>query len=153
MSIETVGSIDAVIGSPYSAITISYEVAKFFNVPHGIPEKDPKDPKGKKMLWKEEFPRGTRILRIEELVTTSGTTKEVSKAVQEQNPHPVSFVPIVGVLVHRPPVLPIDYWNMQMIALVEKPIWAVSPDKCDLCKQGSPRIKPKLNWARLTGKS
>jgi orotate phosphoribosyltransferase len=144
---------DAVVGSPYSAITISYEVARSFCVPHGIPEKDPSDPKGKKMIWKEEFPAGTRILRVEELVTTSGTTLEVTRAIQEQNPHPVSFLPIVGVLVHRPPLLPMDYWNMQIVPLVEKEIWAVPPDQCPLCRQGSVRVKPKANWALLTGKA
>ncbi|MBU3934764.1 hypothetical protein KKC00_02285 [Patescibacteria group bacterium] len=144
--------IDAVVGSPYSAITISYEVAKYFGVPHGIPEKDPGDLRGKKMIWKEEFPEGTKILQIEELITTAGTTQRIREAVQKMNPCPVSFLPVVGVLVHRPPELPIDYWGMKIVALVETKIWAVPPDKCPLCKQGSVRVKPKANWDLLTGK-
>lgn len=146
--------VDAVVGSPYSAITLSYEVAKFFGVPHGIPEKDPNDLKGKKMTWKEEFPAGTRILRVEELVTTSGSMQEVTRAVQGLNPYPVSFLPIVGIMVHRPPQIPKDYWDIQTVSLVEKPIWAVPPDQCNLCKQGSIRVKPKgRNWVLLTGRS
>lgn len=150
---ELLGLVDAVVGSPYSSITLAHEVSKAFGVPQGIPEKDPADLKGKKMVWKEEFPRGTRILRIEELVTTAGSTLEITRAIQGKNPQPVSFLPVVGVLVHRPPVLPIDYWNMRIVALVEKPIWAVPQDKCDLCKAGSPRVLPKTNWAQLVSRA
>jgi hypothetical protein len=148
-----IDNFDAVVGSPYSSITISYEVAKFFGAMHGIPQKDPADPKGKKMIWKEEFPMGTKILRVEELVTTSASTQEITRAITTQNPYPVEFLPVVGVFVHRPPQVPMDYWNMLMVSLVEKEIWAVPPDKCDLCKQGSRPLKPKgANWALLTGK-
>lgn len=144
--------VDAVVGSPYSALTFSYMVAHIFCVQHGIPEKDQSDPKGKKMTWKEEFPAGTRILRVEELVTTMGTTDEVTRAIQQINPYPVTFLPVIGVLVHRPPTLPIYYWNKRIVALVEREIWAVPPEQCELCKAGSPRVKPKANWARLVGK-
>ncbi len=146
------GKFDAVVGSPYSSITLSYEVAKYFAVLHGIPEKDPNDPKGKKMVWKEEFPAGTRVLRVEELITTTGSTNETTVAIQTSNPNPVSFLPIVGALVHRPPKLPIDCWNMRIVALVEKEIWSVPQDQCDLCRQGSVRVKPKANWSLLVGK-
>lgn len=148
---EILPAFDAVVGSPYSSITLSYEVAKYFKVPHGIPEKDPSDPKGKRMVWKEEFPAGTRVLRIEELVTTASSTQEIARAILEKNPHPVLILPMVGVLVHRPPQIPADYWNMQMVSLVEKEIWAVPQEKCDLCAQGSKRVKPKLIWAQLVG--
>lgn len=145
--------VDAVVGAPMSSITLSYEVAKWLCARHGMPEKDPADQK--KMLWKEEFPAGTRVLRIEELITTSGSAIAVTQAVESaQNAagKPVVFLPIVGVLVHRPPKLPINYWGMRMVALVEKEVWAVPPDKCELCRQGSKRVKPKLNWAELVGK-
>jgi orotate phosphoribosyltransferase len=144
--------VTGVVGSPYSAITLSYVVANFFGVPHCIPEKDQNDPSGKKITFKEEFSAGTHILQIEELVTTSGTSIEVRRAILEKNPLPVTFSPIVGVLVHRPPQLPVDYWNMLMVALVEKQIWAVNPADCPLCKKGSKAIKPKSEWKLLMGK-
>lgn len=149
---NTLNNIDAVVGSPYSSIALSYEVAKFIGAVHGIPQKDPNDPKGKKMVWKEEFPAGTRILRIEELITTVGSTNETTVAIQTSNPNPVSFLPIVGALVYRPPKLTVDYWNMRIIALVEKEIWAVPQTQCNLCRQGSIRVKPKANWSLLAGK-
>lgn len=144
---------DWVIGSPYAAITFSYEVAKALKATHGFTEKDPVDPKGKKMLWaRMKISAGAKVLQIEELITTSGTMTEVRRAVEEGNGEPVNFLPIVGALVHRPPKLPADYGDRKVVALIEKEIWAVEQKDCPLCKAGSPRYRPKTHWAELTGK-
>jgi orotate phosphoribosyltransferase len=151
---------DYVIGSAYAAITFSYEVAKIlryfygFSALHGFVEKDPTDPKGKRMLWQRmKIPAGSSILQVEELITTSGTMTEVQRAVKEgQGEDKVNFLPIVGALVHRPPKLPADYGDRRVIALIEKEIWAVDPKDCPLCKVGSPRYRPKTHWLALTGK-
>ena len=80
--------------------------------------------------------------------------QEQSKGCLEQgNSEPVNFLPIVGALVHRPPELPADYGDRKIVALIEKEIWAVEPKDCSLCKTGSERVRPKVNWAKLTGKS
>lgn len=148
-----IGKIDWVIGSPYAAITFSYEVAKALGAIHAFAEKDPSDPKGKKMVWRRmKIPEGANVLQIEELITTSGTFKEIRRAVKEGNPDPVNFLPVIGALVHRPPKLPADYGDIKVIALVEKEVWAVEQNECELCKAGSKRLRPKANWAELTGK-
>ena len=124
-----VEKVDWVIGSPYAAITFSYEVAKLLKAIHAFVEKDPTDPKGKKMVWRRmAIPEDSTVLQIEELITTSGTFKEVRRAVEEGNSEPVNFLPIVGALVHRPPKLPADYGDRKVIALIEKEIWAVEPE-------------------------
>lgn len=145
---------DWVVGSAYAAITFSYEVAKLFGATHGFVEKDPKDPDGKRMLWSRmTIPAGARVLQVEELITTIGTTREVRRAVLEGNAEkPVNFLPVVGVLVHRPPKLPAAYGDFQVIAVIEKEVWAVDPP-CDLCKAGSARYRPKTHWKELTGKA
>ena len=149
--------VDWVVGSAYAAITFSHEAAKFFEAQHGFVEKDPTDPKSKKMVWKRrEIPEGASVLQVEELVTTSGTLKEVRRAITEGNGQPVDFSPIVGALVHRPPKLPADYSEFgveKVVALVEKEIWAVRPEDCPLCKAGSKRLRPKTNWKELTRKA
>jgi orotate phosphoribosyltransferase len=149
---EGVEKVDWVIGSPYAAITFSYEVAKTLGAIHGFVEKDPTDPKGKRMLWQRmRIPAGSYVLQVEELITTSGTMTEVWRAVEEGNGEPVNILPIVGALVHRPPKLPVDYGNREVVALIEKEIWAVEPP-CPLCKAGSVRYRPKTHWPELTGK-
>ena len=144
-----------VIGSPYAAITFSYEVAKALGAVHGFTEKDPADPKGKIMAWRRmALPVDTYVLQIEELITTSGTFQEVHRAVREGNSESVNLLPIIGALVHRPPKLPVYYnGSRKVIALIEREIWAVDPSICPLCKKGSARYRPKTHWAELTGKN
>lgn len=142
---------DWVIGSAYGAITFSYEVAKEFGAIHGSAEKDSFDPK--KMVWQRlTIPEGSTVLQIEDVIATGHTFLEVRRAIKEGNEGKVNFLPIVGVLVHRPPKLPVDYGDIKVVALIEKEIWAVDPKNCSLCKAGSPRYRPKTHWKELTGK-
>jgi orotate phosphoribosyltransferase len=148
-----------VVGSSYSAITFSYEVAKNLGLYHGYTQKDPKDPK--KQVWKKfKIPEGSTVLQVEELVTTSNTFRSVRKAVRKGNKNNVNFLPVIGTLVHRPPEKRSHYIfddegekvEAIVISLVEKEIWAVDPSDCPLCKVGSERYKPKENWSKLTKK-
>jgi len=153
-----IDEVDWVVGSSYAAITFSYEVAKALGAVHSFTEKDPNDPK--KQVWRKlTIPKGANVLQVEELITTSQTFKGVRRAVKEGNSEPVNFLPVVGTLVHRPPELPVAYMDdvernpIGVHALIEKAIWAVEPEDCPLCKQGSKRVQPKANWAELTGKA
>lgn len=138
---------DWVIGSAYAAITFSYEVAKAFGAVHGFVEKDPSDPKQRTMLWRRRtIPDGAKVLQVEELITTAHTMKEVRRAVEEGNSERVNFMPIVGALIHRPPKLPADYGDTEVVALIEQEVWAVDPKACTLCQAGSPRYRPKSHW-------
>lgn len=149
-----INEVDWVVGSPYAAITFSYEVAKVLRAVHGFTEKDPIDPKRKGMLWRRmTIPKGANVLQVEELVTTSRTFKEVRRAIEAGNSEPVNFIPTVGALVHRPSKLPADYGDRKVVALIEKEVWSVEPSECPLCEGGSERVKPKTNWAKLTGKA
>lgn len=145
---------DWVIGSAYSAITFSHEVAKAMRAMHGAVEKDPSDPNQKKMLWRRmTIPARAKVFQAEELITTIGTTQEVRRAVIEGNSEAVEFLPLVGTIIHRPATLPIAYKDMEVVSLVERAVWAVDPLDCPLCKAGSKRVKPKTHWAELTGKA
>ena len=149
-------SVDWVVSSAYSAITFGHEVAKSLHAQFGNVEKDPNDPAGKRMLWRRlSIPEGARILQAEELITTTGTTNEVRRAVEEGNPNPVIFLPIVGAFVLRPPKLPLEYGERRVVALIEREIHAFKPgpEDCPHCKVGSPRYKPKENWSELTGQA
>lgn len=151
------GEVDWVIGSPYADITFSYEVAKALGAIHGFTEKDPIEPEKKRMLWERmTIPAKANVLQVEELTTTSGTFKEVRRAVIEGNPESVNFLPIIGILVHRPPKLPVDYkideTKIKVVSLIEKEVWAVDPSDCPPCKAGSKRLRPKTHWKELTGK-
>jgi len=143
--------VEGVIGSAYTAITLSYEVAKALDVIHWFVEKDPDDQK--RMIWRRQtIPARSQVLQIEELITTAHTMEEVRRAVEEGNSELINFMPIVGALIHRPPALPVDYGDTKVVALIEKEVWAVDPSDCHLCQAGSPRYRPKSHWQELTGK-
>jgi len=148
--------IDWVVSSAYAAITFGHEVAKALGAKFMFTEKDPTDSKGKKMIWQRiTIPEGSTVFQAEELITTSGTFKEVRRAIQEGNSEHVNFVPIIGTLVHRPETLSVDYGGgLRVVALVEKEIHSYEPDpkKCRYCAVGSKRLRPKKNWKELTGK-
>jgi len=149
----SIKEVDWVLDSAYAAITFSYEVAKDLGATHGFVEKEPTDPKGKYMVWRRQtIPAYAQVLQVEELITTAGTMNEVKRAVEEGNSEPVTFLPIVGALVHRPPQLLADSGDRKIIALIEREIWAVQSQDCPLCKAGSPRYRPKTHWKELTGK-
>lgn len=144
--------VDWVIGSPMAGITYSYAVARHLGA--GIQmfcEKDPEE-KGR-MLWRREvIPEGDRVLQIEELITTSHTLNAVKEAVERDNPYPVSWLPVIGVLVHRPGKLPVShYGRRKVISVFEREIWAVDPP-CKLCESGSARYRPKTHWKELMDK-
>ncbi len=149
------GGVDWVVGSPYAAITFSYEIAKYFRAVHGFCEKSPID--SKKMVWRRDtIPASANVLQIEELITTGSTLRKIREAVTLGNPNPVKFLPIVGTLVHRPPDLSVRYeingQKIKVVSLIEKEIWAKDPSECPLCRAGSKRYRPKTHWKELTQK-
>ncbi|MBU2545058.1 hypothetical protein KKC65_01190 [Patescibacteria group bacterium] len=154
----SINETDWVVSSSYAAITFGHEVAKAFGAQFGFTEKDPQNPK--KQIWKRfSIPEGSNVLQVEELITTSGTFKEVRRAITERNPEPVNFFPIIATLIHRPENLPMSYKigskkneTVQIEALIEKEVWAVEQKDCPLCEAGSKRLSPKSHWAELTGK-
>jgi len=144
--------VDWVIASPMAGITFGHDVARALGAKiFMFTEKDP-EIKGR-MLWRRmNIPEGDSVLQIEELTTTSGTLNAVQTAIEEGNQDPVNWLPVIGILVHRPPKLPIpSYGDRRVVALIEEAIWAVEQEKCTLCPE-SARYLPKTNWEKLTGK-
>ena len=145
------GTIDAVVSSSYAAIPFGHAVAKELEAVFVFTEKQ-----GKEQVWagRFELPKGTRVLQVEELITTMGTTESVRQAVQKDNPNPVEFVEIdgkvaVATIVHRPAELPIEYSDYKVVALMEREVHNWLPEECPLCKDGSEALKPKPNWAEF----
>lgn len=131
---------DWVVGSPYSAITFSYELARQMGARHGFPEKDLRNPG--RMIWRDEIPGYTTILQAEELITTFGTTAEVLRAIIERNPEPVVTVQEVATAIYQPSKLEAPT-PRSLITLVTRQIQTWLPIDCPLHKNGSPTVKGK----------
>lgn len=145
--------IGGVFGSPYSSILLAGDVGRLLGVPTYVPEKDPKDSEGKGMIFKPDdlVPEGAALLQIEELVTTWTSGKDTREAMEKAHPYSLTFVPVVGVLVHRPAVVDRNLPDgRKIVPLIERQANNWKPEECPLCKQGSQAIYPKKEWAKLT---
>jgi len=143
--------IDWVIGAPYGAISFSAMVAEEIGmgVKSGYCEKDSE--KGI-VLKRFDIPDDSRVLIVEDLITTGGTVESIWKAIKKKSNN-VKIIPLIGAVVHRPPpntsILVIDNQKVHIISLLYKEVLAFSPEKCPWCKQGSVAVRPKENWKRL----
>lgn len=147
---KNVRKVDWVIGSAYAAITFSFEVARHLGARHGLAKKDPADPK--KMVWDElVIPGHAEVLQCEDVVTTLGTALEVRRAVEEGNPELVRWLPDVATAIHWPAKF--QGGLIDVVSLVAREVQSWKPEECPLCAAGSPRLRPKQNWAKLTGKA
>lgn len=138
---------DWVVGSDHAGATISYEVARQLGVLHDFTEKGP----DKTQIWKRFTIDPDQVtLQIEELVTTTGTLQAVRDGLRQGNAGPIKFFPAVLTLVHRSNTYKFDGAPIRYLRHYDIQTW--SPEECPLCAQGSKRLRPKQNWAELTGK-
>jgi orotate phosphoribosyltransferase len=148
--------VDYVIGTPNTANTLAFEVAKAYNTVHAFAEKieNPIGPSKRRIVWSGmTLRRGATVLLIDETITTGGTIRALRQAIKEGNEEPVKILPTVGAIVNRPPRLPVNYGDMKVVSLLEIAIQTFKPDKCPYCRAGSPRVRPRTHWQELTGKA
>lgn len=137
-----------VVGSDHAGATLSYGVAKWLGAKHDFTEKGP----DKTQLWKHfVIEPDEEVLQVEELITTTGTLQAVRDGIRQGNPKPVIFSPVVMTLVHRSDVYEIEYSPIRYLVHYDIKVW--EPSECPLCAAGSERIRPKQNWAKLTGQA
>ena len=144
--------VDIVVSSSFAAIPIGQKVAEILNAVFVYTEKQ-----GKKQVWtgRFELPERARVLQVEEVVTTMGTTERVRQAILKSNPNSVELVETkdriaVATIVHCPAKLPIEYSGYKVISLMELEVHNWILQKCPLCLQGSEALKPKSNWGRFS---
>lgn len=145
--------IDGVFGAPYSSILLAGDVGRLLGVKTYVPEKDPADPAGKKMLFKGDdmAPENALLLQVEELITTSGSAEAAKQAMIAGHPYPIRFVPAVGTFVYRPEKIIRWLPDRRVVApVIEREVAIWDPAECPLCKAGSVPLAPKTHWAELT---
>lgn len=134
-----------IIGSAMGAVTLAYQIAASQGCFAGFTEPG-EDDRGKQMILKRfNVKPGNRVLVVEDVITTGGTTLNTIKALEEAG---AEVMPIVAALVNRSAMKELD--GHKIIALIDRPMPIWEPDDCPLCKQGSEVIRPKGNWDRLT---
>ncbi len=125
-------NIELVVGPMTGGILLSYEVAKNLGTRSMFTERV----EGK-MTFKRgfHFAPGTRVLIVEDIVTTGGSVVEVMEAVKAAGGEPVG----VGLLVDRSGGK-VDF-GIRTEALLKLNVETFKPEECPLCAQNIPFTK------------
>lgn len=143
--------IDRVVGPAMGAITWAHDVARVIGQYRGRPclcAYVEKVTIGsiKTMRFSKVIPKpGERLLEVEDVLTTGGSVKLMTDAIDEVG---AIGLPFVGVLVNRSGLSNID--GKRITGLIDRKMLTWESDNCPLCRAGSLAIRPKDNWKQLT---
>lgn len=126
--------IDLVVGPAIGGIIIAYEVARALNVPSIFAERDQGE-----MTLKRGFSikPGERILVIEDVITTGGSTQEVADLVSKLDGDVVA----AGSIVDRSSEKNLKI-SVPFKSLIKLEIPVYKEEDCPLCREGSKPYKP-----------
>lgn len=123
--------IDVVVGPVTGGIILSYEVAKNLNVRGIFTERE----NGRMALRRGFDVEGTRVLVVEDVVTTGGSVREVIDAVQAKGGQVVG----VGMLFNRSGGK--AEFGVKTAQLLSLSIATYDPGECPMCAAGQPITK------------
>ncbi|OWZ83187.1 orotate phosphoribosyltransferase [Natranaerobius trueperi] len=132
------GEYDLVIGPAVGGITLSYEIAKHYNVFGLFTEREDGVMKLRRGF---EIPKGAKVLVVEDVVTTGGSVKEVIDVVEDAG----GEVKDIAVLVDRCKDIKkskLSDYKDKYHALLKLDLEAYEPDDCPLCEKYGRPIKP-----------
>lgn len=124
---------DLVVGPATGGIILAYETARHLKCRAGFTEKD-----GDGMALKRGFTlkAGTRVLVVEDVITTGGSVKKTIAHLRERG----AFVVGVGVLIDRSGGEAAFDCRYEPLANIRMESWA--PENCELCDNGVRLVEP-----------
>jgi orotate phosphoribosyltransferase len=126
------GKADLVVGPALGGVVVAHEVARRLGTPCFFAER-----KDGEMTLRRGFriEPGTRVVVVEDVVTTGGSVKEVVALIEAAGAEVVA----IGSLVCRADSSP---FAQRYEFLLQLPIESWEPAECPLCAQGSQAVKP-----------
>lgn len=142
---ETILDCDWIVGSAMGAITMAHEIAQIYNKKFAFTEPVIGGPTKHMALHRFEIPTGSRVLMVEDVMTTGGTTRLSIQALEKKG---LEIAPEILVLVNRSGLAHLDE-KWPIISLIDEymPIWQA--EDCPLCQEGSIALRPKQSWKEL----
>ncbi len=125
--------IDMVVGPAIGGIILAYEVARQLKTPNIFAERE-----NGAMTFRRGFAvePGSRVLVVEDVVTTGGSVKEVMELVKASGAEVVG----VGAIVDRSNGA-VDF-GTRFEAVISMEVISYPPEECPICKTGMPITKP-----------
>ncbi len=127
-------AVDLVVGPATGAITLAYETARHLGCRAAFTEKDGEGG----MALKRGFAlkRGTRVLVVEDIITTGGSVK---KSIAHLRARGAAIVG-VGALIDRSGGEAGFDCRYEPLTAIQMQSWA--PEQCELCAAGEPLVEP-----------
>jgi orotate phosphoribosyltransferase len=129
-----------VVAPAMGGITIGYEVARALGVRSLWVERDRSGQMALRRGW--ELKPGERVLVIEDVWTTGGSTRETIGVVEQEE----GLVVAAGALIDRTGGR--VEWNVPARALLEMDVPSYEPDDCPLCRAGGATTRPGSRMTR-----
>lgn len=127
--------VDVVAGPTTGGIILAYEVARQLGVAAAYAERT-SEGSGREFRRGTTFDPGSRVLIVDDILTTGGSVRETLEALQR---HPVEVIG-VGILVDRSGGK-VDFGvPLHALAIMQIETW--EPEACPLCAKGVPLVKP-----------
>lgn len=130
-------NIDVVVGPTTGGILLAFETARQLGVKSAYAERASDGGSGREIRRGTVFEPGTRVLVVDDILTTGGSIRETLQALAS---HPVEIV-AVGVMVDRS-AGKTTFGDVPLFALSSQEFTSWPADECPLCAQGIPVIKP-----------
>ena len=126
--------VDCVTSPAMGGLIIGHEVARSFGVRHIFTERDA----DRRMNLRRGFSvrPGERVVVIEDVITTGGSTRDVIDVIQGMGAQVVAAGSIIDRSGGRADV------GLRRVSLATMQVAAHYPDTCPLCAQGIPVVKP-----------
>lgn len=128
--------VDVVVGPTTGGVLLAFEVARQLGVMAAYAERRSDGEPGREIRRGTTFPAGSRVLVVDDILTTGGSVRETLTALAE---HSVEVV-AVGVLVDRSGGNAAFDAPLMSLAALDIATW--EPAGCPLCAQGVPLTKP-----------
>ena len=129
--------IDVVVGPTTGGIILAFEVGRQLGVAAAYAERKGDGSDGREFRRSTAIAPGSRVLVLDDILTTGGSVRETLAALAE---HPVEVI-AVGVLVDRSGgTVQFDCVPLMSLLTLDVTTWAA--DECQLCKAGTPVVKP-----------
>lgn len=126
--------VGVVVGPTTGGILLAFETARQMGVHAAYAEREGEH--GRAIRRGTTFAPGTRVLVVDDILTTGGSVRETLAAL---DPWPVEIVG-VGVIMDRA-TAPVDF-GVPLVSLYAEAIVVYRPEDCPLCAAGVPLVKP-----------
>ena len=129
--------IDVVVGPTTGGIILAFETARQLGVMAAYAERASDGAPGREIRRNTVFAPGSRVLVVDDILTTGGSVRETLAALAA---HPVEVV-AVGMMVDRS-AGKTTFGEVPLFALATGDFASWPADECPLCAQGVPLVKP-----------